>query len=347
MMLLRNAWYIAAWADELGVAPLARRICNDPVVLFRDGSGTVGALADRCCHRAAPLHLGSVVDSGIQCGYHGLVFDTAGCCVTIPGQRLIPEDARVRAYPAVEKDRLVWLWLGDPALADPAGIVDFPYHNDPALWPNKHDVYPIRGNYMLMVDNLMDLTHLGYLHAKTVGGNPNAHVDAEMKTTRTPNGLKFTRLMKNSLPPPSYVKAAGFKGRVDRVQQFEFVAPSTVLQWTGATDAGSEYGDPQQDFRFQFRLFHGLTPETETSCFYFWSVANGYRQNEPEATEQLYREIAPTFLEDKTMVEAQQARLDELGDAGLVDIASDANRMHMRRMVERLIAAEQSALAAE
>ena len=346
-MLLRNAWYIAAWADELADKPLARRICNDPVVLFRDGSGKVGALADRCCHRAAPLHLGSVVDSGIQCGYHGLVFDAAGRCITIPGQRLIPEDARVRHYPAVEKNRLVWLWMGEPSLADPAAIVDFPYHDDPAKWPNKHDVYPIRGNYMLMVDNLMDLTHLGYLHAKTVGGNPAAHVDAEMKTERTASGLKFTRWMKNSVPPPSYVKAAGFQGRVDRCQQFEFVAPNTVLQWTGATDAGTATDDPQRDFRFQFRLFHGLTPETETSCFYFWSVANGYRQNEKEATEQLYREIAPTFLEDKEMVEAQQARLDEFGEAGLTDIASDANRMHMRRIVERLIAAEQPALAAE
>src|SRR6202043_2056212 len=112
-------------------------------------------------------------------------------------------------------------------------------------------------------------------------------------------------------------------------------------------DAGSEYADPQRDFRFQFRLFHGLTPETETSCFYFWSVANGYRQNEPEATEQLYREIAPTFVEDRVMVEAQQARLDEFGEQGLVNIASDTTRMQMRRMVERLAAAEQTSAAAE
>ena len=346
-MLVRNAWYIAAWADEVKTAPLARRICNDPVVLFRDASGKTAALADRCCHRAAPLHLGRVVEDGIECGYHGLTFDGSGRCVRIPGQSRIPEDARVRSYPVVEKNQLVWLWMGDPALADLATIVDFPYHDDPAKWPNKHDMYPIRGNYMLMVDNLMDLTHLGYLHAKTVGGNPSQHVQAEMKTERTPTGLRFTRWMKNSPPPPSYVKAAGFQGRVDRCQKFEFVAPGTVLQWTGAADAGSEYADPERDFRFQFRLFHGLTPETETSCYYFWSVANGYRQNEPEATEQLYREIAPTFVEDKDMVEAQQARLDEFGEAGLVDIASDANRMHMRRMVERLIADEQPALAAE
>jgi len=279
--------------------------------------------------------------------YHGLVFDVTGRCVMIPGQKMIPQDAKVRSYPTVERDQLVWLWMGDPTLADPAKIVDFPYHNDPAHWPNKHAVYAINGNYMLMVDNLMDLTHLGYLHARTVGGNPGAHVEANMKTVRTPTGLKFTRWMRNSLPPPSYVKAAGFKGRVDRCQEFEFVAPNTVLQWTGATDASIATDNPQRDFRFQFRLFHGLTPETETSCFYFWSAANGYRQNDPEATEQLYREIAPTFLEDKEMVEAQQKRLDELGEQGLVDIASDANRTQMRRMVERLIVGEQSAVAAK
>ena len=75
-------------------------------------------------------------------------------------------------------------------------------------------------------------------------------------------------------------------------------------------------------------------------------MANGYRQNEPDATEQLYQEIAPTFVEDRVMVEAQQARLSEFGEAGLVEIASDATRMQMRRMMQRLIA-DEGALAAE
>src|SRR6516225_6718500 len=114
------------------------------------------ALADRCCHRAAPLHLGSLVEAGIQCGYHGLVINAAGQCVTIPGQKLIPRDAQVRSYQTIEKDQLVWLWMGDTALANPAKIVDFPYHNDPARWPNKHAVYPFKGNNRMMVANLMD-----------------------------------------------------------------------------------------------------------------------------------------------------------------------------------------------
>jgi vanillate O-demethylase monooxygenase subunit len=346
-MFLRNAWYIGAWADELGGKPLGRRICNEAVVLFRDREGRAAALADRCCHRAAPLSLGTLVESGLQCGYHGLTFDGSGKCVAVPGQSRIPEEARVRSYPVVEKDQLVWLWMGEASRADPGLILDFPYHNDRARWPNKHDCYPIKGNYMLMVDNLMDLTHLGYLHAKTVGGNPAAHVGAEMKTVRTPTGIKFTRWMRNSVPPPTYVKAAGFKGRVDRWQEFEWVAPSAILQWTGAADVGTGAYEGNREGGFQFRLFHGLTPETETSCFYFWSVANGYRQDDPEATEQLYREIAPTFIEDKEMVEAQQARMSEFGEGGLVDIASDANRMTMRRFLERMIAEETGARAAE
>jgi phenylpropionate dioxygenase-like ring-hydroxylating dioxygenase large terminal subunit len=344
-MFVRNAWYIASWADELGETPLARRICNEPIVLFRDQTGRAGALIDRCCHRSAPLSLGTVVEGGLQCGYHGLILDADGKCVHVPGQRLVPPGAAVRSFPVVEKNQLIWLWLGDPALADSATIIDFPYHDDRARWPHKHALYPIKGNYMLMVDNLMDLTHLGYLHAKTIGGNPSQHVAAEMKTVRTPTGVKFTRWMRNSLPPPSYVKAAGFAGRIDRLQVFEFVAPSTVLQWTGATDAGS--GKDPDDFEFKFRLFHGLTPETETSCFYFWSAANGYRQDDPVTTEQLFGEIAFAFREDAAMVEAQQSRLGEFGEDGLVDIASDATRMTMRRHVDRMIAAEQQREAAE
>lgn len=345
-MFARNAWYIAAWGDEVAAdKPLARRILNEPVVLFRDQEGRAAALADRCCHRSAPLSLGRVVADGIECGYHGLVIAPDGQCVSVPGQRLVPPGATVRRYPLVEKNCFLWIWPGDPALADPSGIVDFPWHDDAQNWPHKHTMYPIKGNYMLMVDNLMDLTHLGYLHAKTIGGNPLQHFQADMKTVRTPTGVKFTRWMRNSPPPPSYVKAAGFKGRVDRLQVFEFVAPSTILQWTGATDAGS--GKEPDDFAFQFRLFHGLTPETETSCFYFWSAANGYRQDDPATTEQLFGEIAFAFREDAAMVEAQQGRVSEFGEDGLVDIASDATRMTMRRHVDRMIAAERQQEAAE
>src|SRR5262249_10085233 len=151
-----------AWSDELSDKPLARRICNQPIVLFRDRQGRAVALLDRCCHRAAPLSRGELVDEGIRCGYHGLVFDPSGTCISVPGQSRIGEGTRVPSYPLVEKNQFLWVWMGEPARADQNLIVDFPYHDDRAHWPNKHDCYRIAGNYMLMVDNLMDLTHLGY-----------------------------------------------------------------------------------------------------------------------------------------------------------------------------------------
>jgi phenylpropionate dioxygenase-like ring-hydroxylating dioxygenase large terminal subunit len=347
-MFIRNAWYVAAWADEIGTVPLARRICNEPVVLFRDQENQVAALLDMCCHRGAPLHMGRVVEQGLECGYHGLTFDRSGRCVRVPGQERILERTRVRSFPVVDKDAFVWIWMGDPAMADPAKIVRWEYHNDTRNWPHKHTLYPIKAAAMLMVDNLMDLTHLGYVHTSTIGGNPATHVEARMETERTPLGLKFTRWMLNSIPPPTYVKAVGFQGRIDRCQRFEFIAPGSVLQWTGAAEAGEYRDGDTSRSKLAFRLFHGLTPETESSCFYFWSSANGFRQDDPQATDLLFSQVGAAFLEDKAVVEGQQARLSELGEDDLVDIDTDAARLHMRRTIERLLAEEaRQPLAAE
>jgi phenylpropionate dioxygenase-like ring-hydroxylating dioxygenase large terminal subunit len=341
-MFIRNAWYIAAWAHEVTNRPFPRTICNEPVVLFRDADGRVAALEDRCCHRGAPLRFGEVVPDGLQCGYHGLVFDGGGRCVRIPGQDNVPAKARVRGYPLVEKDEFLWIWMGEPEEADTSKIIDYPYHNDYRKWPHKHEVYHVAGNYMLMVDNLMDLTHLGYVHKSTIGGNPQVHVEAQMKVTPKDSGLHFIRWMLDSPPPPSYSKAVPFKGRVDRWQEFEWFAPGSIVQWSGALDVGrGAQANRDQDGGFSLRLFHGLTPETDTTCFYYWSSANGYRQDEPQATEQLFSELGTAFLEDKSIVEGQQAALLRCGEDRLVDIVSDRARVHMRRVAQRLLEQEQ------
>jgi phenylpropionate dioxygenase-like ring-hydroxylating dioxygenase large terminal subunit len=217
---LRNAWYQAAWQEELDSGILARTIMNEPLVFFRDANGKVGCVEDRCCHRGAPLSHGKVVENGLQCGYHGLVFNTEGKCVEIPGQDNIPPAAQVRSRPVVQRQEFIWVWMGDPALADESKIVDWKYHDDPKKYPHRKATMPIKINYIMMIDNLMDLTHLGYVHTKTIGGNPKAHVNANMETTRTENGAKYIRWMLDALPPPTYVKGAGFTGKIDRWQEF-------------------------------------------------------------------------------------------------------------------------------
>lgn len=340
-----NAWYHAAWTHEVGQTPLARTLLNEEVVLFRDADGKACALEDRCCHRATPLRLGDVVTEGLRCGYHGLVFDGAGQCVVIPGQEKIPPQAKVRSYPIFEKQEIVWIWMGDPALADEAKLyVDFPWNDDHQNWPHHHDMFEIECNFMLLIDNLMDLTHIPYIHRNTIGGGDQAgQVNATMDVKPTDTGVHYIRWMERITPPPTYVKGAGFADGVlvDRWQEFEYVVPSTVVQWTGALEDGrGARQNREQSGGFNLRLYHGATPKTESSCYYFWTPLNGYKPKDEAATKALHQEISITFKEDLEFLESQQASMAATPDGAYVNIKHDVARLPARRAIERMIRAE-------
>ena len=318
---------------------------NEPIVLFRDGEGKAAALEDRCCHRGAPLTHGRPVAEGIECGYHGLVYDRAGRCVRIPGQDRIAAEARVRSYPVVERQQFVWIWMGDPALADEGAILDYPWHDRPDRWPHRRAKLRIAANYMMMMDNLMDLSHLGYLHARTIGGSPLVHSTAEMKVERRPTGVMLIREMRDMPAPPSFVKAVGFEGPIDRRQEFEYFAPAAVLQWAQAVDTGKDVKDENDPGAFRVRLFYGATPETESSFHYFYSSATGFRTDDPLAVEGFFEEVQATFLEDKAIMEAQQLRIAREPDRELVAIRADNALVASRRHLQRLLDAEGAAQA--
>ena len=341
---VRNAWYLGAWNDELDKLPLSRTIMDEPIVFFRDSNGKAAALEDRCCHRGAPLSHGRVVETGLECGYHGLIFDGRGICVDVPGNEKIPPNALVRSYPVIERQEFIWIWMGDPTLANESLIIDFPFHGQTDKWPHRKDMFPIKANYMMMMDNLMDLSHLGYVHRKTIGGNPDAHVAAEMEVTPTDTGVRFVRWMLDAPSPPSYRKAAHLEGNVDRWWDLEYVVPCSVLQWTGAIGAGKGAQENQDQAGFHTRVFHSATPETKSTFHYFWSISNGFRTDDPEATEELYKEIYPTFLEDKEIMEVQQERLELNPSREFVVIPADKALTYARRAISCLIEKEQTGL---
>jgi phenylpropionate dioxygenase-like ring-hydroxylating dioxygenase large terminal subunit len=337
-MFLYNAWYVAAWSKDITTKPLARMLLNEPIVLFRNDGGIAVALEDRCCHRGMPLSCGQIIGANIRCEYHGMVFDGSGKCVEIPGQKIIPNNARVRSFPVTECDDLVWIWMGDAALADEKKIVRYPWHH---AWPYKSKTERIDCNYLLLSDNLLDQTHAAYVHKSTLASNVDAYERAEMKMAATPDGVKFTRWMLNCIPPGIYGKAVEFNGRVDRWGEFEYVAPSCILQFTGARNVGEgAYERDARDGGFGLRIFYGITPETEHTSWFIWSTANSYRQNEPAATEELFEEIERAFKEDEDVLVAQYATLRKLGDRPLINIASDGARVQARLALERKIAAE-------
>jgi phenylpropionate dioxygenase-like ring-hydroxylating dioxygenase large terminal subunit len=342
-MFILNRWYVAGWSKELSDKPLARTLLDEPVVLFRTQDGLAVALEDRCCHRNLPLSHGRVEGNTIACGYHGMVYEPGGRCIKVPGQEGVPANACVRSFPVAERDAVVWIWLGDVEKADVAKIPSYPIHGDP-LWAHQTDHYVIQGNHELINDNLIDLSHVGYVHGKTIGGTPEAHSDANLKLDRTSEGCVVRRWMPNSVPPPTYVRAVGFEGRIDRWMEITFI-PGLIRIYIGANNAGVGLDEAGHMDKLGIWIFNGITPETATSTHYFWSAAHNFKVDQPEVTKAFHCEIAATFVEDRVVVEAQQERFTRFPNRRTVLIKSDAGGVHARRVIAEQLALEAHAAA--
>ena len=146
---LKNAWYVAGWSNEYGQKLVAQRLLNECVVLYRKQDGTPVALEDACPHRKLPLSKGTLKDDAIECGYHGLTFDGSGKCIAAPTQpEQIPEKARVRSYPVVDRYRLLWIWMGEPELADPNDIVHIENFDNPDWGCTEGGTMEMECNYL-------------------------------------------------------------------------------------------------------------------------------------------------------------------------------------------------------
>ena len=338
-MFLRNAWYAASWADDLPAGtPIAKTLLNEPVVLFRIADGTPVALEDRCCHRAAPLSRGECIGDHIVCGYHGLRFDVTGACVQIPGQPAIPPGALVRCYPLYERHNVVWVWMGDPARADITAIPDYSWLDNPT-WQSVKGVIPMKGHYQLLVDNLLDFSHVTYIHRNTIAGEP-AEGTVPVKMDRLENGVRITRWLMEFDPPPLFAKAGGFNGKVDRWQIATWTAPATLAFDVGCAAAGTGAPEGDRSQGISIWSMHLITPETETTTHYHWSYTRNFALGDEKMTLLLYDGAKATFQEDVDMIEAQQRNLGGTSFDGLIDINADAPPLQMRRMMKDLIAAE-------
>ncbi len=344
-MFPRNYWYVAAWDHEVRRQELfRRRICNQPVVLYRREDGNPVALEDRCCHRHMPLSEGKLRGDNVECAYHGLTFNPSGTCIRIPSQKVIPPEAHVRSYPVVEKYQWIWIWMGDPALADPEKIEDFHWMDDP-YWRAKGERLDLPGNYQLLVDNLLDLTHLQFVHPTTLG--TEAISAAPITTEREGDLIRVTRWIMDSPPPPFFQKAGGFAPdqHVDRWQIIEFTPPAFVRLDVGAAPAGTGARESDRSKEFTMRNLNAITPETDTTTHYFWAQAHNFHVDDPTVTELLYRQVHTAFLEDLAVIGAQQKNLEDFGDAlpPEVDFNQDSGGLQARRVIDRILASEGSA----
>jgi phenylpropionate dioxygenase-like ring-hydroxylating dioxygenase large terminal subunit len=335
-MFPRNFWYVAAWSHEIEQRPLGRILLNEPVVFFRKKDGPVVALEDRCSHRGYPLHKRRLIDDTLECGYHGLTFDCAGHCIKVPGQAQIPSGANIRNYPIVERWGMVWIWMGDPSLANAASIADWHLLDEPR-WDARGERLHVSCDYKLIIDNLLDLSHLTFVHPRTLG--TDAKLDEVQINEVAEDSVTISRWLINIAPPPTYARG-GFKGNVDRWQVTNFLPPAFVSLYAGAADTGSgaPQGNPARGIGLH--TFNAMTPETERTTHYFWAIAQDRPREKENLTDSIFRDIQKTVQEDVAVFEAQQRSLELKPDAPMVTLKSDVGPIAARRIIERLLHAE-------
>jgi phenylpropionate dioxygenase-like ring-hydroxylating dioxygenase large terminal subunit len=343
-MFVRNQWYVAGWDREVGRKPLARTICGEPVVLYRKLDGGVVALHDACPHRLLPLSMGLVEGDNLRCRYHGVLFDQGGRCLEMPGEQQRLDALRVKqAYPVIERYRFVWVWIGEAEKADPSLLPNlWPCENEG--WAFEGDVYHIKADYRLMIDNLMDLTHETHVHPTSIG-------QAELLETPLEVSVKdgkvyVTRWMKDVDAPPFWRGNLGKPGNVDRWQICEFMAPHTVMIDVGVAPVGTGAPEGDRSQGVNGYVIDVMSPESETTCWYYWGMARNFSVNDVGFGQRLKEAQGKVFMEDVEVLEAQQRSILANPDQRLRAFDIDGGGTRSRGVIERMLREQASADAA-
>ncbi|MEX2124211.1 MAG: aromatic ring-hydroxylating dioxygenase subunit alpha [Woeseia sp.] len=341
MLFLRNHWYVAAQLSELDASPVGRRILSEGIVVYRQRDGALGALEDACSHRRAPLSKGKVVRDGLQCGYHGMIYGTDGKCRFVPSQDKIPPTARVRAYPVAEKYGYAWVWPGDPALADMTLLPDIADHTFVDGWGHVYGCHNIAAYYELLTDNLLDLTHVKFVHASTLGHEGIDTSRAEISTEG--DAVRSTMFMADQVPAPLFQSLSGTSGKkMDFWTEMLWRAPACMFLETGV----GEVGAPRQE-GVALCSTHFLTPETETTTHYFWQVGRNKLLDVEGLDDNLYIQLRGAFDEDKRMLESQQRVLGhhDIRSVRAASLRQDLGASRCRMVIEKMSREENRAAA--
>lgn len=328
--LPRNCWYVAAWDHEVPAGRmLARRILGVPLLLYRRADGQVVALEDRCPHRQAPLSCGRLEGDHVRCGYHGLRFGSDGRCLEVPGMPEPPSRAGVdvRAFPVVCHHRWLFVWMGDAALADPALLPDNQACDSPD-WTYLPGYLHYDAPHRLICDNLLDFSHLSWVHEATLGGSTEIAL-SRPQVQDTPRGVRVIRDVADVPAPPYYAGIHRFDGPIQRWFDYDFVLPGILLMRSGGHPRGVDRMDPAA--AVQLHSCQALTPETDTTTHYFYMQAHPARVPDPDLRHRILASLQAAFEEDRRMICAQAASLDP--ERPMVHLHFDAALLRFRRLL--------------
>jgi phenylpropionate dioxygenase-like ring-hydroxylating dioxygenase large terminal subunit len=342
--IVTNQWYVAAYGREVGRREdggdlFSRTICGESVLFWRTEAGEVTAMSDRCVHRRFPLSRSPshLLGDTVVCGYHGFTYGSDGVCVAVPGQARIPRTARLKAYPVVEQDGFVWIFVGDPDRADSTRIPRAPWL-DSAGWTTVSGMEPLSARASLLVDNLMDLSHETYLHGGYIGTPEVAETPITTEVDDDAGIVYVSRHMDDAECPPFYAKSTGIQGRITRWQDIEFTPPCLYTLHSRIAPAGvlpKEDGtDPDA---FHVEVVYAITPETETSTHDFWAVARDFALDDEAVSAFLHENNRTVVLQDVTALDVlEQVIAGEADGYQELSINIDTGGLAARRLIARM-----------
>lgn len=341
---IRNIWYVAAWKHEVSETPVGRQVIGMPLVLWRRADGSCVAMEDRCPHRQAPLSMGRVEGDTLKCMYHGLRFSQSGQCIGVPGAEQIPADSTVTTYPVVEQDGWIWVWLGDASLADPA-LVPKAFGIEGPAWTMRSGVLDYDADYMLVNDNLTDLSHLDYTHENSLSAASGSRWSDDLPRVQSiENGLVISRwvafrspAMDESRPEP-----------VETYNSYQYLLPGVFLMRTRFYPLGTGesvgFGDPGDIVpAFEQVDQQAITPVAEGRSRYFYACGAATAVATPEFLDGQMSLLNRAFEEDRIMIQAQQRNWNMLaGDRRMAFIPQDKAPHLFRQMIQRALKSEQA-----
>ncbi|MER5438276.1 aromatic ring-hydroxylating dioxygenase subunit alpha [Streptomyces sp. NPDC002790] len=328
----RDQWYVAAWSKEVGRELLGRTILGEPIAFYRTEAGEPVALADRCVHRRYPLSASGLDGDRVVCGYHGFTYDTTGTCVFVPGQKRVPRTARVSSYPVAEVDGMVWVWVGDPERAD-ASVIPRAPHLVADGFVTVEGMEPIDADFMLLVDNLMDLSHETYLHGGYIGTPEVAETPIATEVDEESGIVRVSRHMKDAECPPFYARSTGIEGRIDRRQDIEYHAPCLYLLHSTISPSG------QETPAFRTEITYAITPSSPGKVYDFWAVSRDFATEDDEVTTFLRDFNHTVVMQDVDALNLLQRTLDtEPEGYQELSINIDTGGLAARRILGKLAA---------
>lgn len=340
-MFLRNCWYVAGWSKDYDRTLKAQTLLGDNIVLYRLEDGTPAALEDACPHRKLPLSMGQLEGDTLVCGYHGLTFDCTGNCTDSPTQRgMTPRRAVVRSYPVVDRYNLLWIWMGDADKADPAEIYEIENFDDPSWGCTDGGMLPIACNYLWVVDNLLDPSHVAWVHVTSFagGGTDSAPLDME----QTDQGVIVSRWIYDQPASPYYKDLVKFPGNCDRKQHYEMSVPAIALNKSIYTPIGTGGPDAAMvDETYINISYNFMTPVDEKNTQYIWFQHRNTDPTDKAISEKMNAGAVMAFNEDKEILEAVQKGMDAMITPN-IDLGLDLGAKTFRRKLQRLIDAEQA-----